>query len=203
MVKELEKDVLKCVRDCNGNHVIQKVIDKVPLQYIKKIINQFRTHVGPLSVNAYGCRVIQRLLEKVPEPNRRFILEELHDEIPKLVTDQYGNYVCQHIIEYGTQEDRDKAIVLVKAGLLNFSKHKYASNVVEKCMKFGTNEQRREIMLELIDTNDRGDNNLHALIKDPYGNYVIRESPLAHGEGEISNSIHRKMFGDAQPKRLS
>lgn len=176
MVKELEKDVLRCVRDCNGNHVIQKVIDKVPLEYIRKIIDAFRGQVGTLSVNTYGCRVIQRLLEKVPEPDRRFILIELHAEGSKLITDQYGNYVCQHIIEHGTTEDRAKAIGLVNQGLLTFSKHKFASNVVEKCLKFGNNDQRRDIMLKLTDKNERGDNNLQTLIKDPYGNYVIRKS---------------------------
>ncbi|KAF9731789.1 hypothetical protein PMIN02_007288 [Paraphaeosphaeria minitans] len=175
MVKELEKDVLRCVRDCNGNHVIQKVIDKVPLEYIRKIIEAFRGQVGTLSVNTYGCRVIQRLLEKVPEPDRRFILTELHAEGSKLITDQYGNYVCQHIIEHGTPEDRAKAIGLVNQGLLTFSKHKFASNVVEKCLKFGNNEQRRDIMLKLTDKNERGDNNLQTLIKDPYGNYVIQK----------------------------
>ncbi|KAJ4347805.1 mRNA binding protein puf3 [Didymosphaeria variabile] len=175
MVKELEKDVLRCVRDCNGNHVIQKVIDKVPLEYIRKIIDAFRGQVGTLSVNTYGCRVIQRLLEKVPEPDRRFILTELHAEGSKLITDQYGNYVCQHIIEHGTPDDRAKAVGLVKQGLLTFSKHKFASNVVEKCLKFGNNEQRRELMLKLTDKNERGDNNLQTLIKDPYGNYVIQK----------------------------
>ncbi|KAF2443890.1 ARM repeat-containing protein [Karstenula rhodostoma CBS 690.94] len=175
MVKELEKDVLRCVRDCNGNHVIQKVIDKVPLEYIRKIIDAFRGQVGILSVNTYGCRVIQRLLEKVPEPDRRFILTELHAEGSKLITDQYGNYVCQHIIEHGTPEDRTKAIGLVNQGLLTFSKHKFASNVVEKCLKFGSNEQRRDIMLKLTDKNERGENNLQMLIKDPYGNYVIQK----------------------------
>lgn len=175
MVKELEKDVLRCIKDCNGNHVIQKVIDKVPLEYIRKIIDVFRGQVGALSMNTYGCRVVQRLLEKVPEPDRRFILTELHDEGPKLITDQYGNYVYQHIIEHGTPDDRAKAIALVKAGLMNFSRHKFASNVVEKCLKFGTNQERRDILLKLMETNERGDSNLQCLIKDAYGNYVIRK----------------------------
>lgn len=175
MVKELEKDVLKCVRDQNGNHVIQKVIDRVPLIYIKNIIEAFRGQVGALAVNTYGCRVIQRLLEKVPEPQRRFILMELHAEGPKLISDQYGNYVCQHVIEHGLPEDRAKVILLVKAQVLVFSKHKFASNVVERCLSFGNNDQRRMIMLNLIEKNERGENNLQSLIKDGYGNYVIRE----------------------------
>ena len=48
MVKELEKDVLKTVKDQNGNHVIQKVIDRVPMQYIQKVVEAFRGNVGVL-----------------------------------------------------------------------------------------------------------------------------------------------------------
>ncbi|PVH98743.1 ARM repeat-containing protein [Periconia macrospinosa] len=174
IVKELEKDVLKCVRDNNGNHVIQKVIERVPIEYIGNIIDAFRGQVGSLATNSFGCRVVQRLLEKCPEPKRRFILAELHAEGPKLISDQYGNYVTQHILECGLPEDRAKIITAVRAQLLTFSKHKFASNVVEKCLQFGTDEQSRDIMLTIIQNNERGENMLPTLIKDSYGNYVIR-----------------------------
>jgi mRNA-binding protein PUF3 len=175
IVKELEKDVLRCVKDANGNHVIQKVIERVPVEYIHNIVQAFRGQVGALALNGFGCRVIQRLLEKVPEPDRRFILEELHQEGPKLIGDAYGNYVTQHIIEHGTPDDRAKIIALVNAQLLIYSKHKFASNVVEKCLFFGTDAQRRDIMLTVIASNDRGENNLPTLIKDGFGNYVIQK----------------------------
>lgn len=129
-------------------------------------------------MNTYGCRVVQRLLEKVPEPQRRFILTELHAEGSKLISDPYGNYVTQHVIEHGLPEDRARIIELVKAQLITFSKHKFASNVVERCLLYGTDAQRREIMLTITQKNERGDNNLPMLIKDGYGNYVIREYTL-------------------------
>ncbi|KAF2640901.1 ARM repeat-containing protein [Massarina eburnea CBS 473.64] len=175
IVKELEKDVLRCVRDNNGNHVIQKVIERVPIDYIGNIIEAFRGQVGSLATNSFGCRVVQRLLEKCPEPQRRFILAELHAEGPKLISDQYGNYVTQHILEYGLPEDRAKVITAVRAALLTFSKHKFASNVVEKCLQYGTDEQSRDIMLTIIERNERGENMLPTLIKDGYGNYVIQK----------------------------
>jgi mRNA-binding protein PUF3 len=175
MVKELEKDVLKTVRDQNGNHVIQKVIDRVPMEHIQVIVESFRGHIGILAVNSYGCRVIQRLLEKVPEPQRRFILTELHAEGPKLITDSYGNYVTQHVIEHGLPEDRAKIVNLITAQFLTFSKHKFASNVVERCLTCGNDEQRRELVDAFIAKNERGENNLLNLLKDGYGNYVIQK----------------------------
>jgi mRNA-binding protein PUF3 len=175
MVKELEKDVLKTVKDQNGNHVIQKVIDRVPIQYIQKVVEAFRGNVGVLSVNSYGCRVIQRLLEKVPEPQRRFILTELHAEGPKLITDQYGNYVTQHVIEHGLPEDKAKVVALIKAQFLMFSKHKFASNVVEQCLKCSDDAQRRELVAVILAKNERGESNVMNLLRDGYGNYVIQK----------------------------
>jgi mRNA-binding protein PUF3 len=174
LVKELDKSVLECVKDQNGNHVIQKAIERVPMEHIQFIIDAFKGQVGSLSVHPYGCRVIQRMLEFCDPPAKRFILQELHAEGSKLIADQYGNYVTQHVIEHGNPEDRAKIIALVKTELIHFSKHKFASNVVEKCLVHGTQEQRRQIMLKIIEKNERGETNLLTLIKDNYGNYVIR-----------------------------
>lgn len=175
MVKELDNNVLRCVKDQNGNHVIQKAIERVPAQHIQFIIDAFIGHVSSLSVHGYGCRVIQRMLEHCEEPARRSILSELHACAPTLIPDQYGNYVTQHIIEHGALEDRAAIIDIVKNQLLAFAKHKFASNVVEKCLVFGSDDERREIMLKICEKAERGESTLVVLIKDGYGNYVIRK----------------------------
>jgi pumilio RNA-binding family len=59
MVAELEGSVMRCVRDQNGNHVIQKCIECVPQQNIEFIISTFYDQVVSLSMHPYGCRVIQ------------------------------------------------------------------------------------------------------------------------------------------------
>lgn len=50
---------MRCVRDQNGNHVIQKCIECVPAEKIEFIISAFRGQVATLSTHPYGCRVIQ------------------------------------------------------------------------------------------------------------------------------------------------
>lgn len=175
LVKELENDVLKCVKDQNGNHVVQKAIERVPAEHIGFIINAFVGQVQALATHPYGCRVIQRMLEHCEEPTRAAVLRELHACAPSLIIDQYGNYVTQHVIEHGRAEDRGKIVHLVTLELLNYSKHKFASNVVEKTIQFGSVEEKQKIVTALSVTNEKGESPVQALIRDQYGNYVIRE----------------------------
>lgn len=59
MVEELDGHVMRCVRDQNGNHVIQKCIECVPEEAIHFIVSTFFDQVVTLSTHPYGCRVIQ------------------------------------------------------------------------------------------------------------------------------------------------
>ena len=61
LVAELDGSIMKCVRDQNGNHVIQKCIEYVPQDRIQFVISSFFGEVVSLSTHPYGCRVIQVL----------------------------------------------------------------------------------------------------------------------------------------------
>ncbi|KAL9602862.1 MAG: hypothetical protein Q9219_001557 [cf. Caloplaca sp. 3 TL-2023] len=176
LIGELQKDkqVMRCVKDQNGNHVVQKAIERIPAAHIQFIVNAFTGQVHELSKHAYGCRVIQRMLEHCIEPTRSAVLQELHGCAQFLIGDQYGNYVTQHVIEHGREQDRDRIITLVSSNLINYSKHKFASNVVETCIKFGNAQQRKTIVGKLTEVNEKGDSNLQYLIRDQYCNYVIQ-----------------------------
>ena len=154
---------------------MQKAIERVPAEHIQFIINAFTGQVHGLATHPYGCRVVQRMLEHCRNPSRKQLLEELHACAPSLIVDQYGNYVTQHVIEHGGLEDRAKIITLITAQLVTFSKHKFASNVVEKSIQHGNQAQRQRIVSTLTALDDRGDSPLLHLMKDQYGNYVIRE----------------------------
>ena len=51
--------MLQCVLDQNGNHVVQKCIEKVDPESLTFIIDAFKGEIYKLSTHAYGCRVIQ------------------------------------------------------------------------------------------------------------------------------------------------
>ncbi|KAL8918686.1 MAG: hypothetical protein Q9172_005315 [Xanthocarpia lactea] len=191
LIAELQKDkqVMRCVKDQNGNHVVQKAIERIPAEHIQFIVNAFTGQVCELSKHAYGCRVIQRMLEHCVEPTRSAVLQELHGCASQLITDQYGNYVTQHVIEHGREEDRAATIALVISGIIVYSKQKFASNVVETCIKFGNAEQRKKIVDMLTAINERGDSNLQYLIRDQYCNYVIQTLMLELKGSELDDFI--------------
>lgn len=123
MVKELDGHVMRCVRDQNGNHVVQKCIECVPEENIGFIISTFFGQVVTLSTHPYGCRVIQvlsvikkknidltvflhlklslclhlqRVLEHCHDPDTQSkVMEEILSTVSMLAQDQYGNYVIQ------------------------------------------------------------------------------------------------------------
>ena len=78
---ELDGQVMRCVRDQNGNHVIQKIIECIPTPRILHILDSFLTCVVALSSHPFGCRVIQRILEYCQDHQRRGVVM---DEILKV-----------------------------------------------------------------------------------------------------------------------
>ncbi|KAL6866880.1 armadillo-type protein [Trichoderma novae-zelandiae] len=188
LTRELEPEILRVIKDQNGNHVVQKIIELVPRQYIDFIMNAVRGQVTPLASHAYGCRVIQRLLEYGTEADKAEIMGELHASAQILITDQYGNYVAQHVIQNGEPEDRERIIRLVMGQLLTLSKHKFASNVVEKCIEYGTPAQRTTIREQLTTAGPDGNNPLQQMMRDQFGNYVIQKL-LGQLQGEERDAL--------------
>lgn len=159
---------------------MQKAIERVPTEHIQFVIEAFKGQVNILATHPYGCRVIQRILEYCKPHDQVAVLEELHQCASMLITDQYGNYVTQHVIQHGKPEDRAKIIKIVTGQLLTLSKHKFASNVVEKSIQFGTDEQRKAIVAQLTAIHSDGTSPLQLMMKDQYGNYVIRKPITVH-----------------------
>jgi hypothetical protein len=54
LCQELRGHVLECVKDQNGNHVIQKAIEKVDQNVIEFIVDSFEGEIAGLAVHPYG-----------------------------------------------------------------------------------------------------------------------------------------------------
>ena len=84
-MKELDGHVLKCVKDQNGNHVVQKCIECVEPRQLQFIIDAFKGQVYTLSTHPYGCRVMQRIMEHCTPDQVNPVLEELLTQTERLV----------------------------------------------------------------------------------------------------------------------
>ena len=179
LIAELKYHVMRCVKDQNGNHVIQKAIERCPAHTIGFIIQAFKSQVQHLSTHPYGCRVIQRCLERFDTPSTKMIMAELVEGIHTMIADQFGNYVVQHVVAHDEGEAKRRVLHLIGNNLEAYSKHKFASNVVEKCLEMSDDAWRRDVVVTLAQGEQRsGDSEgvLVGLIKDSFGNYVIRKS---------------------------
>jgi pumilio RNA-binding family len=169
LLTEFHNNVLSCIHDQNGNHVIQKCIEvmsekskKARLvgnaseadffsEQIDFIVDDVLGNVSSLSCHPYGCRVLQRILEHCVEPKKIRALDEISKVHRTLLDDQYGNYVIQHVLQFGRHSDRNSLLeIVVENGLLLLSRQKFASNVVEKLLKYGTAEQRKAVVREML-----------------------------------------------------
>ncbi|OAP61070.1 hypothetical protein AYL99_03271 [Fonsecaea erecta] len=178
LVKELDGpnlQILKVVKDQNGNHVVQKAIERIPGEHIQFIVDAHRGQMAKMSTHQYGCRVVQRMLEHCQPQAKRVILDELLEHILPLISDSYGNYVVQHIIQNGEPQDRRQVVNIVLQQLLAFSKHKFASNIVEKSIDCADEDQRAQILRGLTAPNEQGITPVLGLMRDQYGNYVLQK----------------------------
>lgn len=172
IVKELEGHVLKkCVKDQNGNHVVQKVIECVPPKHLNFIVDAFKGQVYQLSTHPYGCRVIQRILEHCDQDQTAQILDEIHPQTEQLTQDQYGNYVVQHILEHGRPDDKLKITNEMRGRVVQLAQHKFASNVIEKCVTSSSRATRALVIDEVCSSQEA----LFTMMKDQYANYVVQK----------------------------
>jgi pumilio RNA-binding family len=169
LLAEFHHNVLSCIHDQNGNHVIQKCIEVLSTRAKKArqsgdharadflnhqidfIVNDVLANTATLSCHPYGCRVLQRILEHCEDVRKTAALDEIALCHRKLLDDQYGNYVIQHVLQYGRDPDRDSILdIVLESGLLRLSRQKFASNVVEKLLKYGNTAQRSRIVDEML-----------------------------------------------------
>ncbi|XP_006659608.1 pumilio homolog 5 [Oryza brachyantha] len=175
LVRELDGNIMRCVRDQNGNHVIQKCIECVPTEHIGFVISAFQGQVASLSMHPYGCRVIQRVLEHCGSDSQgQCIIDEILQSACVLAQDQYGNYVTQHVLERGKSHERAQIISKLAGQVVTMSQNKFASNVIEKCFQHGDIAERDLLIREIVEQTE-GNDNLLAMMKDQYANYVVQK----------------------------
>ncbi|KAH9926212.1 armadillo-type protein [Fomitopsis serialis] len=186
-VQELESQVLRCVRDANGNHVIQKLIECVSPERLT-FVSAFKGYVYELATHPYGCRVLQRCFEHLQDDHIRPLMDELHKHVTQLMQDQFGNYVVQFVLEHGKPHDRAIVVSKLRGQMLHMARHKFASNVCEKALITADSENRRVLIDEMMASRPDGLSPVLAMMKDQYANYVLQRA-LTVVEGEQKEAL--------------
>jgi pumilio RNA-binding family len=224
---ELDGNVLRCVRDQNGNHVVQKCVEVVELGRLGFMLDALAGHVSALSAHPYGCRVIQRALERCKpycptpdafgnaiseisenakhgtEPTVRFSTLEILRDAGSLSKDQYGNYVVQHVLQHGDDVSRKSVLSTLAGQIVPLAQHKFASNVVEKCLTYCGAEEREIMIGEILGVGPSARRDLRVegsrTTKDEVGVEASEAKGEAKGEAKPSVEVSVKSSSDARP----
>uniref|UniRef100_A0A8H7Y3B3 PUM-HD domain-containing protein n=1 Tax=Psilocybe cubensis TaxID=181762 RepID=A0A8H7Y3B3_PSICU len=165
IIQLLEKDILTCIKNPHGNHVIQKIIQVVNPNLLT-FLPSISENILDLATHSYGCRVLQRCLEYISPEYLEGLLESIHRHTIELMQDQYGNYVIQFIIEQGRAKDRNIVISKIIKNLVALSHHKYASNVCEKALVHTDSDGRHKLIQEIMTMAPDFDNTIVKMMND-------------------------------------
>jgi len=180
---ELRNHVITLVEDPNGNHVIQKCLERMPAGKVQFIIDAFRSNMRRMATHCYGSRVLQRIVEYCDPEHVIPVYDEIHNDcLSVFIHDQYGNYVIQNMVEYGRKSDRQLVMELVYQYMATMSCHKYASNIVEKSLQQASDEERKIFVSVVLGqkppgvkvNSDPENPPLVTMMKDKFGNYVVQ-----------------------------
>lgn len=197
LLQEFEQNILICIQDQNGNHVMQKCIEVISIKakeaecrsgrvglsvtmakQIQFIVDDVLANVESLCCHPYGCRVLQRMLEHCVEFQKIATLDEIQLCHKTLLDDQYGNYVIQHVLrEYWDLFHQFIHSVPVFLTIV------FLSSVAE----YGR-ESDRDSLLKII-----VDNDLLKLSRQKFASNVV-EKLLKYGNSYQRNTIVREML---------
>lgn len=188
IINSLSSYVVLLSRDLNGNHVIQKCLQKLPTNYCNFIFDASCDNCVKIAKHRHGCCVLQRCFDHgTPLQCERLSLK-VGENCAELSIDPYGNYVVQYVLSMEENRlriqndpqsinkipDTSKSIeLIIKAlaeNLSQLSTHKFGSNVIEKSLRIPT------LAPVLINQLLKSSESLKLLLHDAYGNYVLQTS---------------------------
>lgn len=157
--------------DSHGNHVIQRILLKLPYRYSHFVFDAVANSVGDVARHRHGCCVIQRCLDSPPSSARSNLVAKIVEKSLELMQDAYGNYVVQYVLDVCSDEDVHSVCESVVGKVSLLAIQKFSSNVMEKCLERCTDKVREAYLEELSDQEK-----IRELMMDPFGNYVIQRA---------------------------
>lgn len=169
VIDALKDHVVELVQDLNGNHVVQKCLNRLPAADAQFIYNAVGTNCVAVGTHRHGCCVLQRCIDHASGEQRARLIAQITDNAFALVQDPFGNYVVQYILDLAEPHFTEPLCRSFCGNISALSKQKFSSNVVEKCLRTADNEVRRQMINEMLEGNE-----LEKMLRDSFANYVVQ-----------------------------
>ncbi|TFK76682.1 ARM repeat-containing protein [Pluteus cervinus] len=169
IIVALSLHVVVLIKDLNGNHVIQKCLNKLAPEDNQFIYNAVAANCVEVATHRHGCCVLQRCIDHASDAQRVQLVNEITYNALTLVQDPYGNYVVQYILDLNDNRFSDGVIRQFAGNVCALSVQKFSSNVIEKCVRVAEHSTRKMLIEELLNRS-----RLEKLLRDSYGNYCVQ-----------------------------
>ncbi|KAI1765847.1 ARM repeat-containing protein [Hypoxylon sp. FL1150] len=169
IIQALGGRVVDLIQDINGNHVIQKCLNKLNAQSAQFIFTAVGNRCIDVGTHRHGCCVLQRCIDHASGDQKMWLITKITENATRLVQDPFGNYVVQYIIDLNDTAFTEPLVQQFRGRICQLSRHKFSSNVIEKCLRCGNDDSKDLMVNELL-----GPNEMDRLLRDNFGNYVVQ-----------------------------
>lgn len=169
VIQALERHVVELVQDLNGNHVIQKCLNRLSKKDAEFIYQSVGDRCVTVGTHRHGCCVLQRCIDHASGDQKDRLIGQITKNAYQLVQDPFGNYVVQYILDLGDPFYTGPLCRTFAGNVPVLSKQKFSSNVIEKCLRTADSENRRALIDEILNGNE-----LEKMLRDSYANYVVQ-----------------------------
>ena len=169
IIYALKDQVVDLVQDLNGNHVIQKCLNRLSAEDSQFIFDAVGYHCVTVGTHRHGCCVLQRCVDHASGLQRGQLIAQITGNAFSLVKDPFGNYVVQYILDLAEAAFTDPICKSFRGHIPALSKQKFSSNVIEKCLRTADPEVKRMLIEEMLDVNE-----LEKMLRDSFANYVVQ-----------------------------
>ncbi|PXF48814.1 Pumilio domain-containing protein [Gracilariopsis chorda] len=170
--KALTPAAVALMKDINGNHVIQRCLNRMDPAHNQFVYDAVAANCFELATHRHGCCVMQRCMDYASPAQRNQLAQQINANALPLVQNAFGNYVVQYVLELNDPVYTAEIIRRLRGHVAELSMQKFSSNVVEKGLQRGDRETKRQLIDELIENEDT----MKRLLHDAYGNYVIQRA---------------------------
>lgn len=185
LVAELKGHVLEAVMSPYANHVLQRVIECLPVSMSSFVVEELSGSASAMAGHRYGCRIFCRLLEHYSAPSAAAtaLFEELQEDVEELICGKFAHHVAISMLEHGAPEHKHLIFQALsqrgaapggpdvgrRSGVLRSALHRNASYVTEKALEHCSEEDAVALAEGLV---SRG--SLMQLTSSPSGIHVMK-----------------------------
>lgn len=187
IIEALRFRVVELIQDLNGNHVIQKCLNKLTSADAQFIFEAVGNNCIEVGTHRHGCCVLQRCIDHATGDQKPWLIGRITEHARILVQDPFGNYVVQYIIDLNEPSFTEPVVAMFQGCISQLSRHKFSSNVIEKCLRCSQAPSRDMIVEELLVPQE-----MERLLRDSFANYVIQtalEFATPHQKYRLVESI--------------